>query len=472
MGKCVLSIELEDPAAAYRAGQKVRGQVQVDADADVRCRSLTVYAGWRTRGMGNVASEQGPKVTLFSGELTAGASQRFSFEVETLLWPVTYNGFQLSVEHFVEATADIPWTVDPKVSLPIHVTPGDYRPPDAEPPRSPAALLQLILFLFLSLFLTFIALSFFGPNPIVMIGIPVLLLCGAGLLMLIFKWLPKLYVGQVHFDLEPRRLSPGELLRGSFSLRPTSAIEPQFIRFRLIATEVCVSGTGTNQKTHRHVLFDRLLVLAEQPQLPANETKRYEILTRLPRVAAYSLKLTHNELHWVAQIHIGIPGLVDWKDEIYLSVVPSLDPAMAARTLAPGHQAAQFALDLADLDVADSAPPEDAITFAETVGHIVNARANPEQVDLLVDAVAGLPLPLQVRIGRRLLRGGDEDVQLAPDEQVVWAEHEEPLLPLSLYIPKHRVEDFERASGTIWEGRGEIVGWDRRGGRLQVRIEG
>src|SRR5690606_2515468 len=87
MGKCVLSIELEDPTATYRAGQKVRGQVQVDADADVRCRSLLVYAGWQTRGMGNVASQHGPKQTLFSGELVAGASKRFAFEVDTLLRP-------------------------------------------------------------------------------------------------------------------------------------------------------------------------------------------------------------------------------------------------------------------------------------------------------------------------------------------------------------------------------------------------
>ncbi len=469
MGKCVLSIELEDPTATYRAGQKVRGHVQVDADADVRCRSLLVYAGWQTRGMGNVASEHGPKQTLFSGELVAGASKRFAFEVDTLLWPVTYNGFQLSVEHFIEATVDIPWATDPKVSVPIQVRPGDYRPPDVEPPRSPATIVQLVLFLFLSVFATFIAVSFFGPNPLILIGVPILLLCGAMVLLLIFKWLPKMYVGQVIFHLEPQRLSPGEVLSGSFSLRPTTAIQPQFIHFRLTATEVCVSGTGTNQKTHRHELFDRLLVLADQPRLLANETARYEIHTRLPPVAAYSLKLTNNELHWVGRIHVGIPGLFDWKDEIYLSVVPPLDPA-AATVLAAGHQAAQFVSDSPDPALAD-VPPEDTITFAETVGHIVNVRANPEQVEVLVDAVAGLPLALAARIGRRLLRGGEEDVLLGSDEQVVWAEHEEPPLPLSLYVPKGRVEDFERASGTLWEGRGEVVGWDRRGGRLQVRVD-
>ncbi len=471
MGKCALSIELEDPTAAYRAGQKVRGHLQVVADADVRIRALTVYAGWQTRGMGNVASEHGTQVMLFSGELAAGGSQRYAFEVETLPWPVTYNGFQLNVEHFVEATADIPWAVDPKVSVPIQVLPGDYQPPDVEPPRSPAMILMLALFLFFNLFFIFIALSFLGPIPIVLIGIPVLLLCAAGGLLLVFKWLPQMYVGRVNFHLDQLRLSPGEELRGYFSLRPATAIEPQFIHFHLTATEVCVSGTGTNQKTHRHELFSRQLVLADQPRLAANETTRYEFHTRLPAVAAYSLKLTHNELHWVARIHVGIPGLVDWKDELYLTVVPPLDP-MTADALAPGRLAAQFTAELPVPVTRDAAPADDTITFAETISHILSVRTSPEQIDVLVDAVAGLPLELSARIGRRSLLGGDEDVLLAADEQVVWAEHENPPLPLSLYIPRQRVEAFERASGTVWTGRGEIVGWDRRGGRLQVRIDG
>lgn len=470
MGKCVLSIELEEPTATYRAGQKVRGHVRVDADADVRCRALHVYAGWQTRGLGNVASEHGPKQTLFSGELIAGASQRFAFEVETLPWPVTYNGFQFSVEHFVEATAGIPWAVDPKVSVPIRVVPGDYQPPSVQPPRSPAMLLQLFLFLFFGLFLTFFAISFLGPNPLVLVGIPVVLLCGALSLLLIFKWLPKMYVGQVQFELEPRRLAPGDLLTGSFSLRPATTIQPQFIHFSLIATEVCISGTGTNQKTHRYELFNRMLVLADQPRIPANQTTRYEIQMRVPPVAAYSLKLTQNELHWVGRVHVGIPGLVDWKDEIYLNVVPPPDPE-AGLNLPPVHHLPQLSSDWGDAAQEAELSAEESITFAETVGHIVDLRANPEQINMVIEAVAGLPLTLSARLGRRLLRGGDEDVLLGADEQVVWAEHETPPLPLSLYIPKDRVEDFERGSGTVWEGRGEIVGWDRRGGRLQVRVE-
>src|SRR5690606_28721117 len=115
-------------------------------------------------------------------------------------------------------------------------------------------------------------------------------------------------------------------------------------------------------------------------------------------------------------------------------------------------------------------PPDQLISFAETAGHLARVRDQPEQVEILIDAVAGLPLPFAARIGRRLLRPGEEDMLLAADEQVVWAEHEDPPLPMSRYVPDHRGDDFERASGTQWAGRGEIVGWDHRGGRLQVRV--
>jgi hypothetical protein len=473
MGKCDLSIELESASATFRGGEKVRGHVRLDADADVRCRSLMVYAGWRTRGSGNVASETGPKVTLFAGELIAGQSQRSAFELETLQWPPTYHGFHLNIEHFVEATADIPWAFDPKTSVPIQVVPAVVQPDTIEAPRPPAKILQFFVFVFLSLFLLIFAISFFGPQLWVIIGGPSLILVAGLVLTLIFKWLPQLYVGKVEYELQPQRLSPGELLSGFFSLQPSRTIHPRFIHFRLTATEVCVSGSGTNQKTHRHELVDRVIVLADQPVIPGDQVTRFKIRTRLPPVAAYSLKLTNNELRWVGQFHVGIAGLVDWKEEIFLSVVPPGDPTLAA-ALAPATAASVFAVENpADLAMTPVAAQSDApITFAETVSHIEQLRDQADQVELLIEAVAGIPLAFTARIDRRLLVAGVEDVLVAADEQVVWAEHEDPHLPLSLYVPRHLSDDLELASGTVWATRGEIVGWDRRGGRLQVRVLG
>lgn len=74
-------------------------------------------------------------------------------------------------------------------------------------------------------------------------------------------------------------------------------------------------------------------------------------------------------------------------------------------------------------------------------------------------------------------RAGWEDHGLAADEQVVWAEHqvvwaEHEELPLTLYVRERLADESRYASGSLWAGRGEIIGWDHRGGRLQVRVEG
>lgn len=491
MGKCGLSIELENPTTAYYGGDKVRGHVRIDADADVRCRSLDVYAGWRTRGMGNVASEHGPKLTLFSGPLVAGESQRFPFEVEMLSWPPTYHGFHLNIEHFIEATADIPWATDPKESVPIHLLPSQRSGGEAAAPQPPTKAVYAFLFIFACAFVTMFAVAFLGPKPWVLLGAPALVVTGTLGLLLVYRWLPRLYVGQVQFDLQPRRVVPGEVLSGSFSICPTRAIEPQFIHFHLIATEVCVSGSGTNQKTHRHELFARQIVLADKPTLHAGETVHFKILTHLPPVAAYSMKLTHNELHWLGRIHVGIAGLVDWQEDIYLNVVPPAQRGVAG-ALAPGLQAAQFVDQdyLAPPPGGDRAAADAHITFAETVGYIAEARdsGQNEQVALLVDAVAGLPLSFTARIARRPLHGDEAAALLTQEallaheplaheplfheDQVVWAEHEDPPLPLSLHVSAEQAAMLEPLRGRLWTGQGEVIGWDPRGGRLQVRVHG
>jgi hypothetical protein len=479
MSKCVLSIELENPDAILRGGEKVRGHLRVDADADVRCRAVTVGAGWRTRGKGNVATGSGPKVTVFSGDLVAGQSQRFAFEVETLRWPATYNGFQFAVEHLVEATADIPWSFDPKVSVPIFVLPGETRGDDFPPPVDLGKVPQIAVILGAGVMGMFTLFMMLGPNPAIFAAVPVLVMAAIVVLMLVFKWLPKLYVGQVEFDLQPLKVSPGEKLAGFFSIRPGRTIHPEFIHLRLTATEVCMSGSGSKRTTHRHELFDRTVILADHPMLLADQTQRYEIATRLPPIAAYSIKVTDNELQWTAELRVGIQGLVDWKDRRVLTVVPPSDSAVAAafsRALdAPRFQDESPAGWEGDEDFdgqgdLGSDTSDLQITFGETVGHIWAAQDRPDQIEVLVDAVAGIPMTLAARVDRRALVAGPDDPTIGVDEYLVTATYASPPLPLSLYIPKTLGDEFEQASGDLWEGEGEIVGWDRRGGRLQVRV--
>jgi hypothetical protein len=275
------------------------------------------------------------------------------------------------------------------------------------------------------------------------------------------------------------KVSPGEKLAGFFSIRPGRTIHPEFIHLRLTATEVCMSGSGSKRTTHRHELFDRTVILADHPMLLADQTQRYEIATRLPPIAAYSIKVTDNELQWTAELRVGIQGLVDWKDRRVLTVVPPSDSAVAAafsRALdAPRFQDESPAGWEGDEDFdgqgdLGSDTSDLQITFGETVGHIWAAQDRPDQIEVLVDAVAGIPMTLAARVDRRALVAGPDDPTIGVDEYLVTATYASPPLPLSLYIPKTLGDEFEQASGDLWEGEGEIVGWDRRGGRLQVRV--
>jgi len=478
MAKCGLSIELEHVEPALQGGDKVRGHVRVDADADVRCRSITVYSGWRTRGKGNVAQQLGPAIQLFSGDLAAGQSMRFPFEVETMRWPPSYNGYQFSVEHFIETTADIPWAFDPKVSAPIYVLPGETRETDFPKPVDLGTYPQIAIAIVFSLMGIVALLMILGPNPILLAIAPLGIMLVILGLMLTFKWLPQMYVGQVTYELKPERLSPGHSLIGSFSIRPNRTIKPEYIRLRITATETCVSGSGSNAKTHRHELFQRDILLADHPELVAEKTVRYEIDTRLPPVAAYSIKLTGNELQWLTELRVGIPGLVDWRDRRVLTVVPPSDPSVAAR-LGRALDAARFGdspTATQPIDGDDSSLPSDTvigdttITFDETVEHIWSVRDQPDQIEMLVDAVFGLPMYISARIQRRFLGGDSDDPEIATDEHLVWAEYDSPPLPLSLYVPQALGDDLEQADAVIWQGQGEIVGWNRHDGRLQVRV--
>jgi hypothetical protein len=476
MAKCGLSIELQQVDPALKGGDKVRGHVRVDADADVRCRSITVYAGWRTRGKGNVAQELGPKVELFSGDLVAGQSMRFPFEVETLRWPASYNGYQFSVEHFIETTADIPWAFDPKVSTPIYVLPGETRETDFPKPIDLGKFPQIAIAIVFSVMGMITLFMMLGPNPIVLAIAPVGIMLVILGLLLTFKWLPKMYVGQVKYELSPLKLSPGESLIGSLSIRPNRTIKPEYIRLRITANETCISGSGSNAKTHRHEIFQRDIMLANHPELSGDKTVHYEINTQLPPVAAYSIKLTSNELQWLTELRVGIPGLVDWKDRRVLTVVPPSDPLAAAK-LGRALDAQRFGDSAgATIDNFDSGGSSDAtfdestITFDETVGHIWAVRDQPDQVEMLVDAVVGLPMRISAEIQRRFLGGDSDDPEISPSEHLVWAVYNSPPLPLALYVPQSMGDDFEQARSAIWHGQGEIVGWNRRDGRLQVRV--
>ena len=97
----------------YRIGEVVAGRVEVRVDADCTCNGLEVTRLWATHGKGNRAQGAEESQTLFTGTWRAGETHDYEFRFTIPPGPLTYHGEYLNVDHYIQATADIPWAFDP-----------------------------------------------------------------------------------------------------------------------------------------------------------------------------------------------------------------------------------------------------------------------------------------------------------------------------------------------------------------------
>ncbi|TWU20659.1 hypothetical protein Pla52o_45380 [Novipirellula galeiformis] len=462
MAKCDLSIVLEkDADFIYDGGGTIRGKVRVDVDQNVKCNGLEVESGWKTHGRGNVATGNFTSVTLFEGEWVGGQVVEYPFELPVGDWPPSYHGHYLNIDHCIDARVKIPWGFDPKASVPFLMRPT-CGPEAAVSEKSTkagafvATFVGVFMLIWCSGFLFFMAQN---PLSLVCVGIfPLLFLGGYAVKV----WLPKYLLGEVTCELSQTVVTPGDSVSGELVVRPRKNVNVNAITIDFQAREVCVSGSGSNKTTHKHVFFEQAIELEKATTLQAGQERRFPISFALPSDAPYSIELPSNRLVWATTMRIDIPRWPDWTKEIALQVLPSgepLDPSARPQATLRGT------------DAPSSLASEGEITFAETANYLWSARENPDQLEALVDAVTGLSFRLEAFIERRLLYAGTEDPHLFKGGYAVWAHFGEPPLPLVLYVPQELGDEFEQLGRDRWIGQGTVVGWDRRHQRLQIKLE-
>ncbi|QDS96455.1 hypothetical protein FF011L_52660 [Roseimaritima multifibrata] len=476
MAKCNLSIDLQNPDTIFVGGETVRGTVTVQADSNVRCNGLTVRSKWTTNGRGNIASEVGEEKTLFDGEWLGGQTYRYDFEVQTAKWPPTYHGHYLNVDHTIEAQADIPWSFDPKADQVIRVT-ATKLPSAEELSEQVTKLKGLPLIGCGAIGMLFVFVFFFAVvvNPFAWIlgGIVGII---SGIWWFIFRFLPKARLGNVEYKLQTQTLSPGEELIGELVVHPKRDIPINQIKWQVQAEEVCVSGSGSNRRTHRHTLLDQSVPLMQNQTLPGNRETRIPLRITLPADPFYSLDLRDNDLCWKTNIRIDIPRWPDWKGSERFTVVPQSGSTPAA--ISTSMPTGGFAVDTSRAAAAmvmgtpvsqpTSSPPE--VSFSETMRVLWEARNDRMQTDRLIEAVQGIRFQLELIIERRLLYGVDDPAAYR-NGHVIWAHYPDPELPITLYAPSHLGAEFEQLGDKPWQGYGEITGFDRRYGRLKIHLE-
>ena len=467
MAKCDLTIELDDPDRLYTGGEVISGVVRVDCDADVNCKGLEVKSVWRTHGRGNIDTGEAQRETLFAGQWSAGEKQEYRFELAIADWPPSYHGNHLNVDHYIDARALIPWGFDPQASVPFVMRPS-CGAEDAQAVRKVTQLSGVfgpivsgvVLAVLVGLFIMF---AVMGPF-IACMFVPIALIGGS--IWFVRSFLPRYLLGEVELNFAHEALVPGQSAKGELIVRPKKNVSINAVTLNFQAREQCVSGSGSNRTTHKHVFFENAETLQDETTLTAGQQHTFPFSVTLPSDAPYSIDLKDNELIWSSTLRIDIPRWPDWKKEIPLLVVPSADGA---------EQSVVQPRVAKEVKVAETNPAVESssteLTFYETATHIASARGDRQQLEALVEAVTGLSFEIAARVERRLLYSGDDDPHVYENGYAIWAYYPDPKLPLVLYVPHDLADEFEQIGSNEWRGRGMVVGWDSLHQRLQVKVE-
>lgn len=467
MAKCDLSIELFEPDQRVEPGQPIRGCVHVRADAEITCKSLDVQTVWRTHGKGNAQSEKGPKRSLFQGQWQAGQTYQYDFEIAPIAGPSTYHGHNLNVDHYVTARADIPWALDAKAEAPFRYRAAPPPAPSAPSGASSSAIGMSGCLLFAVIGLTAAAAVVFSPWIWIAVALIVLIGGGAWLLK---RFLPARVVGPYQWSLRQGQFAPGESVVGELLIQPPRGLRLEKVTWRLVATETCESGSGTNRTTHKHVVYDAVTPVAAETQLPAGQNARIEFAAPLPESPIYTVDLSDNKLQWHGELRIHLPGWPDWIEQMPFLVAPGLGEKVGELTrtvdpLSPPPPVASTPIEASEPEPA--APPP--ITFPESAAMIWQLRDQPKQLERVLEAVRGVPLALTARIDGKDVFGG-RDEHAYRDGQSYRAMLRDPEVPLVLYVPPDRAEEFAQRRSTYWEGTATIHDYCNRRNRVLARV--
>ena len=129
-------------------------------------------------------------------------------------------------------------------------------------------------------------------------------------------------LGDVHCEITPERLCPGDSVSCFVRFTPQSSMDLSGITARLRAIEHCERGSGKSHRTFEHVALEQKVELA--PGRPLSPGLPYEARGTLvlPADAAPSFWASDNELRWEVEVAIRMPRFPDWKREVTLSVMP------------------------------------------------------------------------------------------------------------------------------------------------------
>ncbi len=365
MSKCDLSIHLDDPERRYTGGGPVTGRVRVQVNSECECKALTLTMLWRTHGKGNRAEGGEQEFLLHQGDWLPGKVHEYEFAIDAPAGPPTYRGTIVNLDWYLKARADIPWAFDPKAEEEFLLEAG----PDAAPQRSreeeleelhPFAKSMLALqdgspgglsgvggrhgrlamgcfiailapFVLIGLGLTISGFSGVfgeqsadGPGAMGYFLIPfglLMILAPAFVLLRMFRnRIASSRLGPVTVEIDPTLATSGDPLTVRLSIDPAGEVELESIEAALVATEVAVSGSGTNETTHTHEFHRENLSLSGQRVIRPGQTVEYEERIVLPADAVASFRVPYNNVSWCVVATVKVPRWPDFEKSVEVTV--------------------------------------------------------------------------------------------------------------------------------------------------------
>jgi hypothetical protein len=476
MSKCDLMIEIESPTTPRAGGEIVRGKVIVNSHAEVRCNGLSIQTNWKTQGRGNSTEGTPHSKELFVGDWSPGQRAEYPFEIPLHTWPPTYHGNSINVDHYVIATANLPWAFDPSVSVPIEVI---VNQPSAQPDTRPIKL-QAKSGIVLGLVFAIIMIGILMIVPVAVKWGLAALLIGLTGLAIVRWWMPNWMLGKLDLQWDEIAL-PGQTLKGRLTLDPKRNLLVGPIEAFLVGSEIATSGSGKSRKTHSHELFRKRQVVADRLELNAGLKTEVSIELEVPEHAPATMKLGDNEIRYFCGVSVGISRWPDWQRGRSVCVCPhpgglrsvtSFDSTPLEETYAPpsiqsSHTGRGIAVE--NLSTSDNlAASDNPIAFDEFVDLLWNVRDSEDDRDRLIDAVGGIPLDVSAILQQRL-PDSIRDNYAEPGDHVVSAHAVDPPLPLLIFAGEDAGDEFADPQLELWQGRAEVLGWDDSSNRLKLQ---
>lgn len=348
---CDISIELDDPRRTFEASQPLSGTVRVQVGEEVECNGLSLHRHWETHGRGNRASGGEYSDVLFEGTWQPGRTYEYPFKMPLPPGPYTYHGHYINVDWFLEAEADIPWSLDPSAKKDFILEPGDndryiagskteqdFR--ESRPDDDNLILWgRVILGGFFALFSSGIIVGLLAMGGLyagfLLFSAFTSLFLAAGL-WLIYTGIRNVFaeqqLGDVDVELSDARPAPGEELECRVHMDPPDEVELNQITCDLMGYERAQSGHGTDSTTYNQTIHQEEIIPDDSVSttLRASDAPTFAARFRLPESAPYSFNASDNDVKWRLEVHVDIPGWPDWNHEEPLLVRPAPDEAQTS----------------------------------------------------------------------------------------------------------------------------------------------